>query len=140
MFFCAWMLSQNSAARSITLSTSPLTEISCGTILALSFGRCRWAPTTMTIMPVVGTNSFPMTRPLSFKANHYLITESCGAKPGTMRFLKQDSEQVSIRLWRYGSVTQTVMEKSITLRRDEPMLRFHHRLTNLSDRELFFLW
>ena len=30
--------------------------------------------------------------------------------------LKQDSEQVSIRLWRYGSVTQTLMEKSITLR------------------------
>jgi len=32
------------------------------------------------------------------------------------------------------------MDKTITLRRDEPMLRFHHRLTNLSNRELLFLW
>jgi hypothetical protein len=54
--------------------------------------------------------------------------------------LEQSLEQVSIRLSRYGSVTQTLMEKTITLRRDEPVLRFHHRLTNFSNRELLFLW
>jgi hypothetical protein len=54
--------------------------------------------------------------------------------------LKETSEEVSIALSRYGSVTQTFMEKTITLRRDEPMLRFHHTLSNLSRRELLFLW
>ena len=54
--------------------------------------------------------------------------------------LDRGPEQVSIRLSRYGSVTQTLMEKTLTLRRDEPVLRFHHKLTNLSHRELLFLW
>jgi hypothetical protein len=54
--------------------------------------------------------------------------------------LKQTVEEVSIRLSRYGSVKETYMEKTISLRCDESVLRFHHQLTNLSSRELLFLW
>lgn len=54
--------------------------------------------------------------------------------------LKQTSEEVSVRLSRYGSVKQTFIEKTITLRRDESLLRLHHTLTNLSSQELLFLW
>lgn len=54
--------------------------------------------------------------------------------------IADSSQEVSIRLRRRGSVTQTIMEKTITLRRDEPLLHYHHKLTNTSNRELIFLW
>jgi hypothetical protein len=54
--------------------------------------------------------------------------------------LTKDTHEVSVRLHRRGSVTQTIMEKTITLRSDESLLRFHHKLTNASSRELLYLW
>lgn len=47
---------------------------------------------------------------------------------------------VTLRMWRSGVVTNTSIEKRITLRADEPMLRFGYRIGNGGPAPLDFLW
>lgn len=47
---------------------------------------------------------------------------------------------VTLRMWRAGVVTNTRVEKRITLRADEPLLRFGYRISNDGPRPLDFLW
>jgi hypothetical protein len=46
----------------------------------------------------------------------------------------------ALRMWRAGVVTNTRIEKRITLRADEPSLRFDHRISNGGPGPLDFLW
>ena len=47
---------------------------------------------------------------------------------------------VSLRMWRAGVVTNTSIEKRITLRPDESLLRFGYRISNDGPGSLDFLW
>ncbi len=47
---------------------------------------------------------------------------------------------VSLRLWRSGVVTNTRVEKRITLEADEPLLRFGYRIGNAGPAPLDYLW
>jgi Domain of unknown function (DUF5107) len=47
---------------------------------------------------------------------------------------------VTLRMWRAGVVTNTRVEKRITLRADEPLLRFGHRISNDGPRPLDYIW
>jgi hypothetical protein len=83
---------------------------------------------------------FPNDAPVNFQDESLPDHGELWCQAWDYEILAQSSEEVSIRFRRYGSVTQTLMEKTVTLRRDESVLRFHHRLTNLGPRELLFLW
>jgi hypothetical protein len=45
-----------------------------------------------------------------------------------------------VRLWRHGVVTNTRVERRITLHGDEPVLRLSYRISNGGPRPLDFLW
>lgn len=51
-----------------------------------------------------------------------------------------EGAQVELRMRRSGIVSSTQIEKRITLRADEPYLRFGHRIANEGPRPLDFLW
>jgi hypothetical protein len=50
------------------------------------------------------------------------------------------TEEASVRLWVETPVTSSRMEKRISLREAEGLLRFRHRLSNTGREELPFLW
>ncbi len=53
---------------------------------------------------------------------------------------KATDREATIYLWVDTPITSSRLEKRITLRADEAILRFHHRLTNLSRTDQPFLW
>lgn len=54
--------------------------------------------------------------------------------------VEQERDWVRLRMRRAGVVTNTAIEKSITLCADEPLLRISHRISNHGPQALDFLW
>lgn len=61
-------------------------------------------------------------------------------RPWSFEIVKDSPEEVVVHLWYLDAVTSTKVEKWLTLRAGESILRFRHRMTNLGKDPLDFLW
>ncbi len=61
-------------------------------------------------------------------------------RPWDFEIVARDPKEVTLYLSRRGAVTTTFIEKWITLREGESVLRFRHRITNDSKEPFEFLW
>jgi hypothetical protein len=62
------------------------------------------------------------------------------SRPWDVEVVRRDPEEVTVRLSRHNAVTTTFIEKWISLRAGESVLRFRHRVVNLGKDRLDFLW
>jgi hypothetical protein len=83
---------------------------------------------------------FPNDAPVTIGGEPYPDHGELWSMPFAWEAVAHSPREVTIRLWRPGVVTTTRYEKRITLRRDEPTLRFRHIIENDGPFPLDFLW
>ena len=83
---------------------------------------------------------FPNDAPTEFQGRNLPDHGELWCQPWDIEVIREDAEEVTILLRRAGTASAALMEKWITLRDGESMLRFRHRITNLGTTRLDFLW
>lgn len=82
---------------------------------------------------------FPNDAPTSVAGEPYPDHGELWSMPFTWDVAVEEGA-VTLRMQRSGVVTNTSIEKRITLRADAPLLRFGHRMTNHGPKPLDYLW
>jgi hypothetical protein len=82
---------------------------------------------------------FPNDAPTSAAGEPYPDHGELWSMPFAWDVTESDGA-ATLRMWRAGVSTNTVVEKRITLRADEPLLRFGHTIRNDGPGPLDFLW
>jgi hypothetical protein len=82
---------------------------------------------------------FPNDAPTSVAGDAYPDHGELWAMPFAWE-LGAEAGAATLRMWRSGVVTNTRVEKRITLGADEPLLRFAYRIANDGPAPLDFLW
>lgn len=83
---------------------------------------------------------FPNDAPVTIAGESYPDHGELWSMPFEWELSARSAHEITLRLYRSGVVTDTEVEKWITLRDGEPMLRFRHRIANNAPVPLDFLW
>lgn len=83
---------------------------------------------------------FPNDAPGEFREQYLPDHGELWCQPWEYQVEHASADAVTLYLRRAGSVTATVIEKWITLRRNEARVHFRHRFTNVGLEPLDFLW
>lgn len=75
-----------------------------------------------------------------YRGEEYPYLGEIWSLPWSCRIERQSDEEVSLKLWRPCVIAPLMVEKWITLRTEEKMARFHHKVTNLGQSRFEFLW
>ena len=83
---------------------------------------------------------FPNDAPATVAGESYPDHGEMWSMPFDWEVVASSPQEITIRLYRSGIVTVTRMEKWVTLRAGEPLLRFRHRIQNDGPFPLDFIW
>jgi len=75
-----------------------------------------------------------------YEGEEYPYLGEVWSLPWQYEVLSREDDNVSAHLWRTTVIAPLLVEKWITLRGGEAMLRLRHRITNLGPSEFKFLW
>jgi hypothetical protein len=84
--------------------------------------------------------AIPTGHPCTYKGEDYPFLGEVWSLPWYYEIIKRDCDEVTVYLRRSLIISSLVVERWITLRRGEKMLRFRHRITNEGKNEIEFLW
>ncbi len=84
--------------------------------------------------------AIPTGHPSSYRNELYPYIGELWSLRWDYDILQRGPHQVEVHLWRHTPISPLKVERWMTLRRDEPVLRMRHRLTNLSSTPFDFLW
>jgi len=83
---------------------------------------------------------FPNDEPVTLDGDHYPDHGELWCQPWSFMIEEATDKRVTVHLWCHGSVTAARIDKWITITADLPVIQFRHRIRNLSDKPLDFLW
>lgn len=75
-----------------------------------------------------------------YEGEEYPYIGEVWSLPWQFEILSREDDNVTVHLWRTTVIAPLLVEKWITLRSGEALLRFHHKITNLGLSECKFLW
>lgn len=75
-----------------------------------------------------------------YKGEEYPYLGEVWSLPWSYDIMKRENDEVKIHLWRNTVIAPLKVEKWITLREGERMVRFHHKITNLGASIFEFIW
>ena len=84
--------------------------------------------------------AIPTGHPCEYKGEEYPFLGEVWSLPWDYQIISRSKEEIQVHLWRTTVISPLLVEKWITLRQDESVLHFHHKITNLSDSNIEFLW
>lgn len=84
--------------------------------------------------------AIPTGHPCTYKGEEYPFLGEVWSLPWYYEIIKRNGDEVTVYLRRSLIISSLVVERWITLRRGEKMLRFRHRITNEGKNETEFLW
>jgi len=75
-----------------------------------------------------------------YRGEEYPYLGELWSLPWYYNLVKEDAEEIVVHMWRPTIIAPLMVEKWITMKNDEAMLRFHHKITNVSLSNFEFLW
>jgi hypothetical protein len=84
--------------------------------------------------------AIPTGHPCSYKGEEYPFLGEVWSLPWHYEIQKHSSEEVTLYLKRPLIISPLIVERWISLVRDEKMLRFRHKITNTGNAAFEFLW
>jgi len=83
---------------------------------------------------------FPNDAPTSFAGDAYPDHGEWWAMPFAWEIASQRADEITVHCWRAGVVTNTTVDRWITVRADEPRIELRYRIRNDGPQPLDFLW
>jgi hypothetical protein len=83
---------------------------------------------------------FPTDPPCTVGVNTFHDHGDLWHGPWDVAVVRDDADEAELHLRRHTVALPCLMEKWVSLRRDEPVVRFRHRLTNLGTQPVQFAW
>ena len=83
---------------------------------------------------------FPNDEPVKIDGKKYPDHGELWCRPWEYIIEERTDTHATVYLWCFGSVSATRIDKWITVTADRPVLKFRHKVTNLGDKPLDFLW
>ena len=83
---------------------------------------------------------FPNDEPVEIDGEGYPDHGELWTQPWKYMIEEMTDVSATVHLWCFGSVTATRIDKWITVTADQPVLKFRHKVTNLADKPIDFLW
>jgi len=84
--------------------------------------------------------AIPTGHPCNYKGEEYPFLGEVWSLPWQYEIQNRDRDQVSVYLRRPLIISPLIVERWISLRRNEKMLRFRHKVTNVGNTSFDFLW
>jgi galactose mutarotase-like enzyme len=75
-----------------------------------------------------------------YKGEEYPYLGEVWSLPWNYEIVSREEDEVKVHLWRTTIIAPLKVEKWITLRRRERIVRFHHKITNLGHSRFEFIW
>ncbi|MBO0862342.1 MAG: DUF5107 domain-containing protein [Chloracidobacterium sp.] len=83
---------------------------------------------------------FPNDPPEQFDAETYPDHGEIWCQPWNYEITEQTSQRCAVRFWVYGRVTQSLVEKWVSLEKNERRIGLRYRFTNLGQKPQSYLW